>query len=102
MKTTIITEFVKFKVLDTTTDEELMSKADIFNDFQEKQDGFIDAELVKDVKENSWYFIYHYGSLEKVRIIGEKLRESKMFDELMPLLDSESVSITLYNQLKTW
>jgi hypothetical protein len=102
MKTTIITELVKFKVLDTTTDEELMSKADIFNDFQKKQDGFIDAELVKDVKENSWYFIYHYESLEKVRIIGEKLRESKMFDELMPLLDPESVSITLYNQLKTW
>ena len=44
----------------------------------------------KDVKENSWYFIYHYESLEKVRIIGEKLRESKMFDELMPLLDPAS------------
>ena len=40
MKATIITEFVKFKVLETTTDEQLISKADInINGFHKKQDG---------------------------------------------------------------
>jgi hypothetical protein len=56
--------------LQTTTDDQLMSKADIFNDFQNKQDGFINAELVKDAEENAWFFIYHYESMEKVRAIG--------------------------------
>jgi len=102
MKNSIITELVKFKALETTTDEQLISKANTFNDFQRKQDGFIDAELVKDVKENLWYLIYHYESMDKVKVVGEKLRESKMFDELMPLLDRDSVSITFYKQLKKW
>jgi hypothetical protein len=45
-----VAEFVKFKILETKTDELLISKADILNDFQQKQDGFIDAELAKGMK----------------------------------------------------
>ena len=36
MKTSIITEFVKIEVLQTTTLEQLMEKADIVNDFSAK------------------------------------------------------------------
>ena len=86
MKETIITELVKFKVLETTTEEQLISKVDILNDFQKKQDGFIDAELVKDVKENAWCIIYHYENFEKVQAIGEKLRSSKVFEEFNSLI----------------
>ena len=86
MKETIITELVKFKVLETTTEEQLISKVDILNDFQKKQDGFIDAELVKDDKENVWCFVYHYESLEKVQAIREKLRSSKVFEEFNSLI----------------
>lgn len=102
MKDTIITEFVKFKVLETTTDEQLISKADILNDFQKKQDGFIDAELVKNVEENAWCIIYHYESLEKVKAIGEKMRNSKVFDEFNPLIVPGSISVTFYHQLRKW
>jgi hypothetical protein len=99
---TIITEIVKFKTLETTTDELLISKADILNDFQQKQDGFIDAELAKGMKDSEWYLIYHYENMEKVKLIGEKLRSSKVFDEFTPLLESGSLSVTFYQQTKKW
>ncbi len=99
---TIITEFVKFKVLETTTDEQLISKTDILNEFQKQQDGFIDAELVKDVKESEWYLIYHYDNMEKVKAIGEKMRNSKVFDEFTPYTVPGSLSVTFYQQLKKW
>ncbi len=99
---TIITEFVRFKVLDTTTDELLVSKADILNDFQKRQDGFIDVELVKGVKESEWYMVYHYENMEKVKAIGEKMRSSKIFDEFVPLTVPGSLNVTFYQQLKKW
>ena len=103
MKETTITEFVKFKALETTTDEQLISKADLnVNGFHKMQDGFIDAELVKDVKENVWCFIFHYESLEQVMAVGDKLRKSKEFGEFIPLIVPQSISATFYNHLKKW
>ena len=103
MKTTIITEFVKFKALEATSDEQLISKADLnVKGFHKKQDGFIDAELVKDVKENAWCFIFHYGSLEQIMAVGEKLRKSKEFGEFIPLIVPQSISATFYDHLKKW
>lgn len=102
MKNVIITEFVKFKALETTSVELLISKADILNDFQKNQDGYINAELVKGVEENSWCLIYHYESMEKVKIIGEKMRSSKVFDEFIPLIVPGSLSVTFFHQLKKW
>lgn len=99
----MITEFVKFKVLETTTDEQLISKADNhINDFQKKQDGFVDTELVKNVEENEWCFIFHYESLEKIKAVGEKMRNNKAFDELNALIVPGSISVTLYHQLRKW
>ncbi len=103
MKNTIITEFVKFKVLETTTNEQLLSKADIkIAGFHKKQDGFIDVELVKDVEENAWYFIFHYESLDKIKAIGEKMRKSKEFGEFIPLIVPESIKVTKYYRLRKW
>ena len=99
----MITEFVKFKVLETTTDEQLISKADIhINEFQKKQDGFIDTELVKNVEENAWYFIFHYENLEKIKAVGEKMRNNKAFDKLNALIVPGSICVTLYHQLRKW
>jgi hypothetical protein len=102
MKTTIITEFVKIEVLQTTTNEQLLEKADIVNDFLQKQDGFIDAELVKAVEGNVWYFIYHIESMEKLKVVGEKLRSSKMFDHITPLIVPGSLSVSFFAQTKKW
>ena len=102
MKDTMITEFVKIQALETTTDEQLIAKADLLNDFQKKQDGFIDAELVKDVRENAWYIIYHYENMEKVKVIGENLRKSKEFAEFVPLLVPGSLNVSFYHQVRKW
>lgn len=99
----MITEFVKFKVLETTTDEQLILKADIMiNGFWKKQDGFIDAELVKDIEENAWCFIYHNDSLEKLKTGGEKMRKSKEFGEFIPLIVPGSIGVTFYHQVRKW
>ncbi len=103
MKDSIITEFVKFKVLETTTDEQLISTAEMnINGFHKKQDGFIDAELVKDVEDNFWCFIFHYESFEKIKVVGEKLRKSKEFGEFIPLIVPESISATFHHHLRKW
>jgi hypothetical protein len=102
MKTTIITEFVKIDVLQTTTDEQLLATADIINGFLQKQDGFIDAELIKAVKGKTWFFIYHIENLEKLKAVGEKLRAMKLFDEIIPLIEPGSMSVSFYQQSKIW
>jgi hypothetical protein len=101
MKTTI-TEFVKIEVLQTTTNEQLLAKADMINLFLQKQDGFIDAELINAVEGNIWYFIYHIENMEKLKTVGEKLRNNKLFDEIIPLIVPGSLSVTFYRQVKNW
>jgi hypothetical protein len=102
MKNTIITEFVQIEALQTTTDEQIKLKADVINNFLQQQDGFINAELVKAVEGSIWHFIYHIENFEKLKVIGEKMRSSKMFEEITPLIVPGSLGVSLYTQLKTW
>jgi hypothetical protein len=102
MKTTMITEFVRFEALQTTTEEQLLEKADLINEFLQEQDGFIDAEIVKAVEGNIWYFVYHIENFEKLKAVGEKLRSNKLFDELTPLIASGSLNVSFYLQFKSW
>jgi hypothetical protein len=102
MMTKIITEFVKIEVLQTTTDEQLLVEADIINQFIQKQDGFIDAEIVKTMEGNVWLFIYHIENFEKLKTVGEKLRATKLFDEITPLIVPGSMSVSFYQQFKIW
>ena len=97
-----MTELVKFMILSTTTNDQLLLAADKLNEFQKLQDGFLDAELVKQNNENEWCFIYHYESFEKVKIIGEALRKSGIFNEFMPLIIPDSLSITFHQPIKKW
>lgn len=100
---TIITEFVNFKVLGTTTDEQLIAKADRFiGDFMKKQDGFIDAELVKASDGDERCFILRYESFEKVKAIVEQLRNCKEFAEFKLLLIPGSITVAFNSQLKSW
>jgi len=102
MKTKTITEFVKIETLQTTTDEHLLEKAEIINNFLQKQDGFIDAEIVKAIEGNIWHFIYHIENMEKLKTVGEKLRSSKLFDELTPLIVPGSFGVSFHHKVKNW
>ncbi len=103
MKNTMITEFVNFRVLEATTNVQLLSKANIFiTDLLEKQDGFIGAELVKDVEGNARCFIIHYESFEKVKTIVEKMRNSKEFDEFKSVIVPGSIDVTFYQHVRKW
>ena len=102
MKTKVITEFVKMEVLQTTTEEQLLAKTEIINQFLRKQDGFIDAELVKAIEGNVWFLIYHIENFEKLKALGEKLRAMKLFVEIIPLIEPGSMSVSFYQKIKTW
>lgn len=102
METKIITELVQFNALDTTTDEQIVNAVNSLNEFQKMQDGFLDAELAKDVKENSWRIIFHYENFEKVQAIGALLRSNKVFFDFTSLVVPESLKISFYHQLRKW
>lgn len=100
MKNMIITELVKFETKPEVTTEQLFSETDKINDFLKKQDGFIDYELIKSIKSNECYLIYHIENMEKLRVAGEKIRNIKLFDVLLPLIQVGSLSFTFYYQQK--
>jgi len=103
MKDTIITEFVNFRVLDTTSNELLQAKADIFiNDFLKKQDGFKDAELVKDSEGDARCFIIHYENFEKVKALVGKLANCPPFDEFKSVIVPGSLEVSFNQKMREW
>ena len=102
METKIITELVQFKALDMTTDVQIVNAVNNLNEFQKMQDGFLDAELIKDVKEDSWCVIFHYESFEKVQAIGALLRSNKVFSDFTSLVVPENLNISFYHPLREW
>jgi hypothetical protein len=103
MKNTMITEFVNFKALETTTDELLLTKGEIFiNDFMKKQDGFVDAELVKANEGDARCFILRYENFEKVKSIVDNLRNSKEFSEFRSVIVPGSIEVSFNQQLRKW
>ncbi|MCU0459892.1 MAG: antibiotic biosynthesis monooxygenase [Bacteroidales bacterium] len=102
MKNNVITELLKIEVLPETTPEQLLEKADVINSFISQQEGFIDSELVRAVEGNTWYFIYHIENMEKLKAVGEKIRSLRLFGDLMPLIESDSMKVSFYQKLKSW
>ena len=103
MKNSMVAEFVKFKALETTTDEQILTTAEQnVNGFHKKQEGFIDAELVKHVEENAWCFIFHYESLRHIMAVGQKMRQSKEFGEFITLVEPQSINATFFDHLRSW
>ena len=99
---TMITEFVEIRSLETTTDEQFLAKAEVLNDFLKMQDGYVDAELLKGIEGNIWRFIFHFESMEKVKSIGEKMRNSKEFDDFKTLIVPGSIVVTFYRRERKW
>lgn len=102
MKSNVITELMKIEVLPETAPEQVIAKADVINSFISQQDGFIDSELVRGVEGNTWYFIYHIESMEKLKVVGEKIRSIRLFGELMPLIEPDSMKVSFYQKVKSW
>ena len=98
----MITEFVKFKLSETADEEGLISAADALIDFQKKENGFIEGELVKHIEQNEWCFVYRYESLKKLKAIGEKMRSCKIFDLFNPLIVPGSLCVTFNVRLRKW
>ena len=102
MKSNVITELLKIEALPGTTPEQVVEKADVINGFISKQDGFIDSELVKALDGNTWYFIYHKKKKKKLKAVGEKIRSIRLFGEIMPLIEPDSMKVSFYQRVKSW
>lgn len=102
MKSNVITELLKIEALPGTTTEQVVEKADVINSFISQQDGFIDSELVRAVEGNTWYFIYHIENIEKLKAVGEKIRNQGLFGEIFPLIEPDSMKVSFYQKVKTW
>ena len=102
MKNTVITEIVEISLPETTTVEQFTEKAEIFNNFLRKQDGYIDGELLKSPEGNSWRFIFHFENMEKVKPIGEKMRSSAEFSEFKSVIIPENLRVSFFQSMKKW
>lgn len=102
MKSNVITELLKIEALPGTTPEQVVEKADFINAFISGQDGFIDSELIRAVEGNTWYFIYHIENMEKLKAVGEKIRSIRLFGELMPLIEPDSMKVSFFRKMKSW
>ncbi|HNY03894.1 MAG TPA: hypothetical protein PKG48_14965 [Bacteroidales bacterium] len=102
METTIITELVTFLKPDSTTEEQLVAGVNSLNEFQRRQDGFVDSELVKSPADNRWHLIFHFENMEKVRAIGDKMRAENVLAAFTPLLIPGSLAVTFHQQVKRW
>ncbi len=100
MKSLIITEFVKFRSLETTTPEQLVSCGSKFHDLQKRPGGYIDSELVKTTDANCWHLILHYQNMDTVKSIGGQIRSGKEFAGLTKLPVPESIEISFHQQFK--
>lgn len=99
----MVTELVRFRLLETADDAQLMLKADnMMNAFMKKQDGYSGSELVKDVEGNGWCFIYHFENLEQVKAVGVNMRSNNEFNEFFSLTVPGSITVTLHNQFGKW
>jgi len=96
----MITEFVEVSLPETTNVEQFTEKAENFAAFLQKQDGYIDGEMVKALDSNVWRFIFHFESMEKVKSIGEKMRASSEFADFKSLIAGFGVSF--FEQLRKW
>jgi len=102
METKIITELVQFEALDTSTDEQIVDAVQRVNQFQKAYEGYLDAEIAKDMKEDSWSIIFHYENFEWVQAIGSDLRSSKEFMDFRSLMAPESLNVSFGRQFKNW
>lgn len=102
METKIITELVQFNAKENVADEQIVTAVQNLNEFQKNLDGFIDAELVKNTKENTWHIIFHYQNFDKVQAIGAALRINKVFSDFTSLVLPKSLEISFHHQLQNW
>lgn len=102
MNTEIITELIEIKLLDSTKRDELLLKANEINTFLQNEDGFIRAELIKNIESNVWYFVYHFENFEKLKAVGVKLRSNKMFEGIKLLIVPDSMNVSFYEQIEKW
>jgi heme-degrading monooxygenase HmoA len=94
----MITEIIKFKLTESTTDERFMEEVVNFSQFfQTTFDGFIDLEFTQG--DEGWIIVIHWRSMEDVKACGEVLQSNP--EELAgysSLVDKESMNLTFLEQ----
>ena len=98
----MITEIVEISLPETTTIKQFTEKAENFKNFLSKQDGYIDGELLKTTEGNSWRFIFHFENMEKVKLIGEKMRSSAEFGEFKSVIVPENLRVSFFQLVRKW
>ena len=102
MKPKAITELVQFKALESTSDEQIDVAVSNLYEFLKSLEGVIDAELVKNIKENVWHIVFHFENFEKVQEVGPVLRSNHVFADFTSLIKQESLSISFHEQVMKW
>ncbi len=102
MNKKLIVEIAQFKLASGVTDEEFIKEAEMVQkNFLEKQNGYIDRELLKD-KDGQWIDILHWNSMEEAQRAAEVMMKEPTTQGFMQKIDPSSVKMLHLGQMKTW
>lgn len=99
----IVTEIVKMQTNDNVSNTEFMAIIDALErEFHGKQKGFMDTELLYDEKDDLWYMIQHWASLDDMKAAAAQMFKQETTAAFRNAINPKTISITVLPQLQTW
>lgn len=98
----MITEIVKFKIVDGLNSEEFIEIVSRLQEgFHKKQNGYINCELAKG-SDGNWAMIMHWDSLPNLRSASKLLMKDDSAKEFRDALIPTSVNMTIMEKTREW
>jgi len=99
----IATEIVTMKTLEHVPKDEFIAIVDdLEKNFHSKQHGFIDTELLYNLRNDEWIMIQHWASMDNLNTASKKMFHNEVTELFVKSIDPKSVKMTMLPQLKVW
>ena len=98
----MIVEIAQFKLAASVSEEEFLKEAEaVQKGFLEKQNGYIDRELLKS-EDGLWVDILHWNSMEEAQNASEMLLKDSAAQGFIRKIDPTTIKILHLMQLRKW
>ena len=102
MSKNLIVEIAQYKLATGVDEQDFLKEAEIVQkDFLEKQNGYIDRELLKS-EDGQWVEILHWNSMEEAHKAAEVMAQDPVALVYMQKIDLTSLKMLHVEQIKIW
>lgn len=99
----IVTEIINFEIIENVSEEEFVEIVDkLDKDFNVKQKGYIDTELLYLKDENRWALIEHWENIEDFKSASSNMFKEESTKRFREVLKQKSIKISVYQQKNIW